>query len=114
MEWMAGIITTFSSITIIALNFGMGGLFANYKEKNPIRLASSQGASITFLINIIYMLFIVMILFKPISNYFLSIMLRQRIDLSHLLFSIIPIVLLSIVVISISIRIAAHSLKKDF
>src|SRR5690606_37499159 len=59
--------TAFVTVTLVSLNFGMGGIFANYKEKNPIRIASSQGASITFLFTILYLIFLIVILFAPLS-----------------------------------------------
>lgn len=62
--------TAFVTLTLVSLNFGMGAIFANYKEKNPIRIASSQGASITFLFTILYLIFLIVILFAPISNFF--------------------------------------------
>lgn len=62
--------TAFVTITLVSLNFGMGAVFANYKEKNPIRVASSQGASLTFLFTIFYLVFLVILLFPPINNYF--------------------------------------------
>jgi hypothetical protein len=64
--------SVFITISIVSLNFGMGGYFANFKEKSPIRIASSQGASITFLFIIIYMVFLLALLFVPVSNYFQS------------------------------------------
>jgi ABC-2 type transport system permease protein len=64
--------STFIIISIVSLNFGMGGYFANYKEKNPIRIASSQGASITFLFILFYMVLLIALLFIPVYNYFRS------------------------------------------
>lgn len=114
VEIMSLVIISFAVVTIIAINFGMGGLFANYKEKNAIRLSSSQGASIAFLFNIIYMLFIVVLLFDPMSSYFLAIMIRKDFQLFRLLYPVIPIALLSIMLIIIFVRAGINSLKKDF
>ncbi|NMB80506.1 MAG: hypothetical protein GYA14_01675 [Ignavibacteria bacterium] len=114
LKLMALIISFVATTTIICINLGMGGFFANYKEKNAIRVASSQGASITFLINIAYMLFIVVVIFKPISNYFLAVMLRRSFDFSSMLFSLIPIVIVSSIAIFISIKSANKTILKDF
>jgi ABC-2 type transport system permease protein len=65
--------TAFVTVTLVSLNFGMGASYANYKEKNPIRVASSQGASLTFLFTLIYLVFLTVLLFAPISNYFYAI-----------------------------------------
>ncbi len=114
IKLMAFIISFVATATIISINFGMGGLFANFKEKNAIRLASSQGASITFLINIVYMFFIILLIFKPMSNYFLAIMINKPYDLSNFLYPLIPITLVSVIAIYISLNIARHSINKDF
>jgi hypothetical protein len=111
---MALIISFLATATIISINFGMGGLFANYKEKNAIRLASSQGASITFLINIVYMLFIILLIFKPMSNYFLAIMVKKPYNLSSFLYPLLPITIVSVIAIYISMNFARHSINKDF
>jgi hypothetical protein len=50
----------------------MGGYFSNYKEKNPIRIASSQGASITFLFILLYLVLLIALLFIPVYDYFQS------------------------------------------
>lgn len=114
MELMALIISFVATTTIIFINLGMGGIFVNYKEKNAIRIASSQGASITFLINIAYMLFITIILFKPISNYFLSIILEQPFELSNMFYPLIPITIISLIAIYFSVKTVNKALTKDF
>jgi len=58
------------SLTAVMLNLGFGGYFANYSEHNPIRAASTQGATLTFLITIIYLIIIVALVFIPISFFF--------------------------------------------
>jgi ABC-2 type transport system permease protein len=108
------IITITASITIIVINLGMGGSFVNYKEKNPIRLSSSQGASLSFLISLIYMLFLIVILFKPFSNLFLARMLHQRFHVISLFWYYLPILGLSIIMIMYFLRMVNRALKKDF
>ena len=61
------------SLTTVALNLGFGGYFANYFERNPIRAASTQGATLTFLITIIYLIVLVVLVFVPISAYFTAV-----------------------------------------
>lgn len=108
------LVTVFATITIVSINFGMGGLFANYKEKNPIRVSSSQGASLTFLISILYMLFLVVLLFKPFSDLFLSIMIRKDFNLLRLFYFTMPMIIVSGVIVFVSHKAAVGSLKKDF
>jgi len=114
IKLMSFIISFIATTTIIFINLGMGGFFVNYKEKNAIRIASSQGASITFLLNIAYMLFIIIVIFKPISNYFLSLMLRKTFEVSNMLYPLFPITIVSTIAIYISLNSIYKTLKKDF
>lgn len=107
-------VTLFASAAIISINFGMGGIFSNYKEKNAIRLSSSQGATLSFLSNIVYMLFLIVMLFKPVSQLFLSIMIKEYFDLTVFLQALIPIITISVIIIYTYLKIAYSSLQKDF
>lgn len=79
--------TALVTITLVSLNFGMGATYANYKEKNPIRIASSQGASLTFLFTIVYLFFLIILLFAPLSNYFFEIEKGSFASVSQLLYA---------------------------
>jgi ABC-2 type transport system permease protein len=79
--------TAFATITLVTLNFGMGSAYVNYKEKSPIRVASSQGASLTFLFTIIYLVFLIIILFAPLSNFFFAYDKNSLVSVSQLLFT---------------------------
>jgi ABC-2 type transport system permease protein len=107
------IITLFAALTIMAVNFGLGGIYKNYKEKNAIRLSSSQGATITFLINIIYMFFLIALLFQPLSQMFLSIVFSREFQYGVFLVPILLISLVSIVMIVIFLQLAGSSIKED-
>jgi ABC-2 type transport system permease protein len=107
-------LTAIISLAIIAINFGMGMMFANYKEKNPIRLSSSQGASITFLITLCYLLFVVLLLFSPFAHIFYSIRIDQPFKIGLLLKPVIPITVVSILLIVAFLKNGYSYLKKDF
>lgn len=107
-------ITLLAAVTIISINFGMGGLYANYKEKNAIRLSSSQGASLSFLINIMFMLFLIIVLFRPLSGLFLAIMIKRTFVLYTFYWTLIPIGIVSLILIFVFTKIAKKSLQKDF
>lgn len=110
---IAQINAAITSITLISLNFGMGGIFVNYKEKNAIRLASSQGASITFLFTILYLVILIVVLFIPVSNYFYAI--ERGIKLSWMGLAITSLILTVIgtIVTSTSINLGLKSFYKD-
>jgi len=111
---VAQINTALTTITLISLNFGMGGIFANYKEKNAIRLASSQGASITFLFTLLYLVLIILILFIPVSNYFYAQTHGIRISTWGLLSTSFALLAIAIIISTISIRFGLKSFIKDF
>lgn len=106
--------TLLSAMAIISINFGMGGLYANYKEKNAIRLSSSQGASLSFLLNIVFMLFLVVVLYPSLSKLFLSIMIKKPFSLYSFFWSLIPISFVSVAIIITFLKIAKKSIQKDF
>ncbi len=67
-----------SVLTIVGLNLGLGSYFAQYNEKNPIRIASSQGASLTFLVVLLYLIFMVSLYTPFITGYFEQVLIFSR------------------------------------
>ncbi len=103
----------FISLAIVSLNFGMGSLFINLKEKSPIRIASSQGASLTFLFSIILIAIIIALLFIPIYNYYNDILgFQDRLKKIYLTSFIIMVA--SLTISFISIFFTKKALKRDF
>ncbi len=105
--------TALVTITLVALNFGMGAVFANYKERNPIRIASSQGASITFLFTILFLVFLIIIMFVPLNNYFTAIEKRDAVNLNQLLFTSFILATLTIIVGYLMINTGMKYFLKD-
>ena len=102
----------FISLAIVSLNFGMGSLFINLKEKSPIRIASSQGASLTFLFTIILIVVLIALLFIPIYNYYNDIFGFQE-RLKNIYISTILIALFSLIVSVVSFSLTKTALKRD-
>ena len=113
LSFMGQINTVFITISVVSLNFGMGGYFANFKEKNPIRIASSQGASITFLFTIVYMVVILVLLFIPVSNYFESEHVTISAPMTGLIGSSLVLFILSIAISFVFIRLGLKSFTRD-
>jgi len=105
--------STFIIISIVSLNFGMGGYFSNYKEKNPIRIASSQGASLTFLLILLYLVLLIALLFVPVYNYFKSAHSYIVAPLHDLIFTGIILLVLSIIIAWIFINLGLKSFQRD-
>jgi ABC-2 type transport system permease protein len=111
---LVGILTAFIATTFVYINFGMGSIFANYKEKNAIRISSSQGAAISFLISLLFIAFQIAILFLPLHNLF---QLRRNTGVYDISFLIIPsaaIIIISATVSVIFFKLGIKALKKDF
>jgi ABC-2 type transport system permease protein len=102
----------FITLAIVALNFGMGSLFVNLKEKSPIRIASSQGASLTFLFTIVLIVFLIALLFTPINNYYNDIFGFQE-RLKNIYFSSLIIVFVSLIISLISFILTRKALNQD-
>lgn len=105
--------TAFVTITLVSFNFGMGAAYANYKERNPIRVASSQGASLTFLFTIIYLVFLIILMFAPLSNYFNAIDKRSFASVSQLLYTTLILGTIAFIVSYISISRGVQNFAKD-
>ena len=99
---------------IIFLNFGLGAYFADYREKNPIRIASSQGASITFMIVLLILVLLIAGTFKSFLFYFENYAKYRVHDINTLLEVSIYIAIVSFAISIFSYRIALKSLKRDF
>lgn len=105
--------TFLSAVAILGINYGMGTIYANYKEKNPIRISSSQGASLTFLICAVYMVFMILLFFKPISNYFLAVTLNTEYSYKIIFWGSIPVLIISVFLTYLFMKAAVYYLRKD-
>jgi len=105
--------TAFVTITLVSLNFGMGASYANYQEKNPIRVASSQGALLTFLFTIIYLVFLIVLLFAPLTNYFFTYDKNSFASVSQLLYTSVILGAIAIIVSYLSITQGVKQFNND-
>jgi ABC-2 type transport system permease protein len=105
--------TVFVTITLVSINFGMGATYANYKEKNPIRIASSQGASLTFLFTIIYLVFLIVLLFAPLINYFYEMDTKSFASVSQLLYTTAILGTIAFIMSYLSISKGVRQFNKD-
>jgi ABC-2 type transport system permease protein len=111
----SGIFTAFwVSVTMVSMNLGFGGFFANYVEKNPIRLASSQGATLTFLATLLYLIAVVTILILPINAYFQSIFGFREFNPAIIVVPGTIVAMLSAALTGFSFAFGINSLQRDF
>ncbi|MCZ6776580.1 MAG: hypothetical protein O7D34_09000 [Ignavibacteria bacterium] len=110
----AAVCSAFVALALTSLNLGAGTYFAVFKEKNPIRVASSQGASLTFLVSMVYLGLVVTILVVPLSRYFESLILRGSSQSAWLFGPTAVIAMLSILVFTLSTTIGLKVIKRDY
>ncbi|MBX2976908.1 MAG: hypothetical protein KF721_12300 [Ignavibacteriaceae bacterium] len=102
------------SMTIVPLIFMMGSFFSNMKEKNPIRISSSQGATVSFLVSILYLTTVLGLMYYPINEYF-NARFFGKIPMVENIFSRINIVLgvVGLFSVILSYLISVKQFKKD-
>ncbi len=103
----------FASTTLSAINFGMGSYFITFNEKNPVKIASSQGATIAFLINLIYLILLVIVLFIPINEYFSQSIVSDNLKIKFI-FSSLILLITSVISLIISFVVSKKKLSSDF
>jgi hypothetical protein len=102
------------SLTLVSLNLGLGGFFANYREKNPIRVASSQGATLTFLVSLVYLVTLVSIVIMPLRDYFQSLFQFLPFDMTAIVAPGTTLGMLSAGLSAFALVIGYRSLQRDF
>ncbi len=102
------------SLTMVSLNLGFGSFFANYSERNPIRAASTQGATLTFLITIAYLIILVIIILLPISSYFSTLFMFRQFDMKLIIIPGTVFGVISYILTVIGLITGLRSLRRDF
>ncbi len=72
LAYFSMVVAPIVTITLASLNFGLGSVYSDFAEKNPIRIASSQGATLTFLLSVVYLVFLLAMAYYPASVMFIS------------------------------------------
>ncbi len=101
-------------ITLVSFNFGMGALYSNFIEKNPIRIASSQGATLTFLLCIVFLVLVIVVFYYPVVSLFATLGLERAYNPNILYIACAIVAAMAVCIVSISHYIGIISLRKDF
>jgi len=102
------------SLTTVTLNLGFGGYFANYFEHNPIRAASTQGATLTFLVTIVYLIVLAALVFVPISTYLTTIFRFQYFPIKLIVLPGAFFVVISCLLSAFGLIVGLRSMHRDF
>ncbi|HEY4612472.1 MAG TPA: hypothetical protein VII11_05775, partial [Bacteroidota bacterium] len=102
------------SLAMASLNLGFGSYFANFTEKNPIRVSSSQGATLTFLISLVFLITLVVVVILPLTSYFESLYIFTAFDNRMIIIPGILLYVFSILLAAFAFLVGIRSLKRDF
>jgi ABC-2 type transport system permease protein len=111
---LSAVCTAFVVLALTSLNLGAGTFFATYREKNPIRIASSQGASLTFLIAMVYLSLVVAVLIIPLNSYFETLILQGVSSTGWMLLPVAVVGLLSVGLFALSTRAGLRTIARDY
>jgi len=104
----------FVTLALVSLNLGAGTYFCDYSETNPIRVSSSQGATLTFLLSIVYLVFLIAVLFVPLFGYFQA-MIRGSIFSASGMYNGIAIMIVGSILVTLAASaVGLRSLRRDF
>ncbi len=108
------IVSGIAALTLTSMNLGAGTYFALYREKNPIRVASSQGASLTFLGCMIYLSIIVAIMLTPLQGYFRDLIFTGHASPEWITTPVLAIAAFSALMIVVSTSVGIRSIHRDY
>jgi ABC-2 type transport system permease protein len=110
----ASICMGFLAIGLTGLNMGAGAYFASFKEKNPIRVASSQGASLTFLGSMSFLSFSAMLMIVPLKKYFDNLIIRGMVTTQWMYLPILLVGMFSLILFLVSTAMGVRSIRRDY
>ena len=107
-------VTPIITATLASINVGLGSVYSNFIEKNPIRIASSQGATMTFLLSVVYLVIILAVYYLPTTMMFVSASKDSPVNWSLLKIVFLIITVPSLLIIGISHVLGIRSLRRDY
>lgn len=106
-------LTPVVALTLASLNVGLGSVYSNFHEKNPIRIASSQGATMTFLLSIVYLVLLLALYYVPTYIFVSAELKESAVDWNPVWIVSAMIVVPSIIISAIAHGIGLRSLTRD-
>jgi hypothetical protein len=110
---VTGAITMFFAVVgLVSINLGAGAYYATLREDNPVRVAASQGASVTFLVSLLFLLGIAVMLAVPLVR--VLAVAASPLANAKMWLSLGIVGCISLVVAVLAHVIGIHALRKDF
>jgi ABC-2 type transport system permease protein len=114
LVFLSGVCTAFIALALTSINMGAGTVFATFREKNPMRIASSQGASLTFLMSMVYLSIVVALLILPLHTYFEDLIIRGTTPEGWMTVPVAGIGILSVFLFIVSTVLGLRSISRDY
>jgi hypothetical protein len=102
------------ALSVVSLNLGMGAFFANFQENNPIRIASTQGATLTFLASLVYLVVCFSLVAAPLFKYFEMIYLFILFDMRTIIVPGTIFGMVSAAIAGVGMVLGFRALNRDF
>jgi ABC-2 type transport system permease protein len=102
----------FTVIGLVSINLGAGAYFATQREENPVKVAASQGASVTFLVSLLYLMVAATLLVLPVARVLGGAPAPQATGM--LLNAVLNIAAASLCVAILANIVGIRALRKDF
>ncbi len=102
----------FAVVGLVSINLGAGAYFATQREDNPVKVAASQGASVTFLVSLLYLMVAATLLVLPVARV-LAGAPAQQVN-SMLLSAVMIAAAVSLAVSVLANIVGILALRKDF
>jgi hypothetical protein len=104
----------FMALALTSINLSAGAYFSVYSEKNPIRIASSQGATLTFLVSLLYLAMVAFMLFIPLYRYFEVLILKGISSPGWLTVAVSGIGVISVCLFFMSSLLGVRTIARDY
>lgn len=105
-------VMAFTVFGLVSINLGAGAYFATQREENPVKVAASQGASVTFLVSLLYIMVAVTLLVLPVARVLAGAPAQQANRM--MLSAVMNVAAASLSVAVVANIIGIRTLRKDF
>ncbi len=102
------------TIVTVSMNISAGALFSTYKEKNPIRIASTQGASLTFLVSLFFLTIVSVIIFLMLLQFYEYSKLQINFSYEKIMTPVLLISIISGIIWGVCYFLGIKSLQRDY
>ena len=103
------------SVSLVSLNVGLGILFPNFEELNPMRIASSGGGMIAALLSLFYVALTVLIIAVPTYRYTSYLTFGERFSNIEIALAVVALIVVNAAATFIPLHLGQRAIgKKEF